>query len=128
MRPLDPRLVRWARATRAFLGATVVAGVITTAAIIVQAVLLATIIIQVFQQDATLPQVWPQTMALAAVNLVISDRLRFVGGVGWRDRLDSCVSGDWGGDRVVDRRVGCRHEVDDEQEGYVESGAEAVGE
>lgn len=70
MRPLDPRLVRWARATRAFLGATVVAGVITTAAIIVQAVLLATIITQVFQQDATLPQVWPQTMALAAVIVI----------------------------------------------------------
>ncbi len=70
MRPLDPRLVRWARATRAFLAATVLAGVITTAAIIIQAVLLATIITQVFQQDATLSQVWPQTMALAGVIVV----------------------------------------------------------
>lgn len=70
MRPLDPRLMHWARATRVFLVATVVAGLITTAAIIAQAVLLATIITEVFQQDATLDQVWPQTMMLAGVIVV----------------------------------------------------------
>lgn len=70
MRPLDPRLMHWAQATRVFLVATVVAGLITTAAIIAQAVLLATIITEVFQQDATLDQVWPQTMMLAGVIVV----------------------------------------------------------
>ena len=62
--------MHWAQATRVFLVATVVAGLITTAAIIAQAVLLATIITEVFQQDATLDQVWPQTMMLAGVIVV----------------------------------------------------------
>lgn len=62
--------MRWARSTRVFLIASVLAGVVTTAAIIVQAVLLATVITQVFQAGATLSQVWPQVQGLAAVVVV----------------------------------------------------------
>lgn len=72
MRPLDPRLLQWARATKVFLIASVLAGAVTTAAIIAQAILLASIITEVFQQDATLAEVWPQTMMLAGVVVVRS--------------------------------------------------------
>ena len=70
MKPLDPRLLRWARSTRAFLVASVLTGVVTTAAIVAQAVLLATIITQVFQAGASLSDVWAQVQGLAAVILV----------------------------------------------------------
>ncbi len=62
--------MRWARATRVFLITTILAGVITTAAIIVQAMLLATVITQVFQDHASLEQIWPQVMWLAGVVVV----------------------------------------------------------
>lgn len=67
---MDPRLLRWARATRVFLIATILAGVVTTIAIIIQAFLLASVITDVFQQDKTLEQIWPQVMGLAAVVVV----------------------------------------------------------
>ena len=70
MKPLDPRLLKWAQATRVFLIATILAGVVTTLAIIIQAFLLASVITEVFQQDATLEQIWPQVMGLAGVVVV----------------------------------------------------------
>lgn len=77
MKPLDPRLLRWARATRWFLLASVLAGVVTTATIIAQAVLLATIITRVFQAGATLADVWPQVTYLAGV-IVLRSILAFL--------------------------------------------------
>ena len=54
MRPLDPRLLRHARSTRAFLATTVVIGVLTAGLVIVQAFDLARIIVAGFQQGASL--------------------------------------------------------------------------
>ena len=48
MRPLDPRLLRAARATRAYLVATVVCGMTAAGLILAQAVLLADVIARVF--------------------------------------------------------------------------------
>ena len=47
MRPLDPRLLRYARSTRGFITAVVVLGVVTACLIIVQARLLSSVIVDV---------------------------------------------------------------------------------
>jgi thiol reductant ABC exporter CydD subunit len=80
VRPLDPRLLRWARATKVFLVASVLAGVITAVAIIAQAYLLASIITRVYQQGADLTAIWPQVCQLAAV-VVVRAALAF--GLDW---------------------------------------------
>lgn len=67
MKPLDPRLLRWARATRGFLLASVVAGTLTAGLVIAQAVLLASIITDVFVHGAALPAIGQQVWLLAAV-------------------------------------------------------------
>ncbi|MEU4561171.1 thiol reductant ABC exporter subunit CydD [Actinoplanes sp. NPDC023936] len=54
MKPLDPRLLRYARATRAYLAATVVLGAAQAALLIAQAVLLANAITGVFLDDRAL--------------------------------------------------------------------------
>lgn len=77
VKPLDPRLVRWARATRVFLVASVLAGAVTAVAIVAQAVLLASIITDVFQQGATLADVADQVWLLAAV-IVARSALAFL--------------------------------------------------
>ena len=49
MRPVDPRLLRYARSTRGFLVLAVVLGAVIAALVIVQARLLSTAIVEVAQ-------------------------------------------------------------------------------
>ncbi len=83
MRPFDPRLLRFASATRGFIGASVVAGIITTGLIIAQAFAITDIVVPVFTEGQTLEQVSGALYVLTAVVLVrigvayISERLAF---------------------------------------------------
>jgi ABC-type transport system involved in cytochrome bd biosynthesis fused ATPase/permease subunit len=67
MRPLDPRLMRYARSTRAFLTLSVLLGVATAGLIIGQAWLLTTAIVDVFVDHQPLATVRPVLVALVAV-------------------------------------------------------------
>ncbi|WP_030443312.1 thiol reductant ABC exporter subunit CydD [Actinoplanes subtropicus] len=67
MRPLDPRLLRYARASRWYLGATVALGVLSAVLIVGQASLLAYGISAVFLDGATVTTLMPALLALAAV-------------------------------------------------------------
>jgi len=67
VRPLDPRLLRYARASRWYLGATVALGVLSAALIVGQAALLAYGISAVFLDGATVAGLTPALVALAAV-------------------------------------------------------------
>ena len=67
MRPLDPRLIKWAQATRLFLIISVILGTATAIAIVVQAALLARIITDVFQRGADISDVAQLTAGFAAV-------------------------------------------------------------
>ena len=67
MRPLDPRLMKWAQATRLFLIISVILGTATAIAIVVQAALLARIITDVFQRGADVSDVAQSTAGFAAV-------------------------------------------------------------
>ncbi len=67
MRPLDPRLLRHAQSTKRFLVMTVVIGVLTAAMVIVQAFVLARIIVAGFQQEASLASQRGPILVLAAV-------------------------------------------------------------
>jgi ATP-binding cassette, subfamily C, bacterial CydCD len=69
MRPVDPRLLRYARSTRGFLILAVVLGVIVAALVIVQARLLADAIVEVAEGRATLTTISGVLIALAAVFL-----------------------------------------------------------
>ena len=69
MRPVDPRLLRYARSTRGFLILAVVLGVVIAALVIVQARLLSTAIVEVAQGRATLSTVSGVLVALLAVFL-----------------------------------------------------------
>ena len=69
MRPVDPRLLRYARSTRGFLVLAVVLGAVVAALVIAQARLLATAIVDVAQGRATLTTVSGVLVALAAVFL-----------------------------------------------------------
>jgi ATP-binding cassette subfamily C protein CydD len=72
VKPLDPRLLRYARATRAYLAATVVLGAAQAALLIAQAVLLASAITAVFLdgRSLTLAGVLPLAAVVAARALV----------------------------------------------------------
>lgn len=70
MRPLDPRLLRYARSTRAYLAVCVVLGVVTAALVVAQAWLLARVITSVFQDGADLAAERGRMLALGAVLLV----------------------------------------------------------
>lgn len=52
MKPVDPRLLRYARATRIFLLAAVALGLAGAGLVVAQAVLLAEVIVGAFQQGA----------------------------------------------------------------------------
>ncbi|HAN71738.1 MAG TPA: hypothetical protein DCQ36_09155, partial [Actinobacteria bacterium] len=52
MRPLDPRLLRYARSTRGFIVLAVVLGILTAVLVIVQARLLSDVIVRVTAQGA----------------------------------------------------------------------------
>ena len=67
MRPVDPRLLRYARSTRGFLVLVVVLGVFTAGLVIAQARLLATAIVEVAQGRADLGSVSGVIVGLAAV-------------------------------------------------------------
>ena len=69
MRPLDPRLLRHARSTRRFLAGTVVIGVLTAGLVIVQAFVLARIVVAGFQQGASLADERDAIIVLAVVVL-----------------------------------------------------------
>ena len=67
MRPLDPRLLRYARTTRAYLAVTVVLGGILAGLIVAQATLLASGITAVFLGGAGVPELTPTLYWLVAV-------------------------------------------------------------
>ena len=67
VRPLDPRLGRYARATRAYLAVTVGLGLVTTALIITQAAVLAHIIAAAEQRGAGLAALRGPLVVLAVV-------------------------------------------------------------
>jgi len=69
MRPVDPRLLRYARSTRGFLALAVILGVAVAVLVIVQARLLATAIVEVAQGRADLATISGVLVALAAVFL-----------------------------------------------------------
>ena len=67
MRPVDPRLLRYARSTRVFLALSVVIGVVIAVLVILQARLLSTAIVDVAQGGLTFDAVGSTLLALAAV-------------------------------------------------------------
>lgn len=66
MRPLDPRLLRYARSTRGFIGIAVVLGVLTALIVIAQARLLADVIVRVSSEGAGWSDVRDTVLLLAA--------------------------------------------------------------
>ncbi|MGI5241223.1 thiol reductant ABC exporter subunit CydD [Dactylosporangium sp. CA-139066] len=71
MRPLDPRLLRHARATRAYLALSVALGVALAALIVAQATLLADAIADVYLHGASVPDLTP---ALAWLLVIVALR------------------------------------------------------
>lgn len=67
MRPLDPRLLRHARATRSFLVAAVLLGTCSALLIVAQAFLIAGVVVAAFQQGADVPDVLTPLAWLAAI-------------------------------------------------------------
>ncbi len=67
MRPLDPRLLRYARSTRGFLILAVGLGAVIAALVILQARLLSSVIVEVAQGRADLASVGAALLALAGV-------------------------------------------------------------
>lgn len=67
MKPLDPRLLRYARAARGYLALTVSLGLVTAGLVIAQAVLLAQVLAAAAHDGATLPDLLPRVGWLAAV-------------------------------------------------------------
>jgi ATP-binding cassette subfamily C protein CydD len=70
MRPLDPRLLRHARAARTYVLVTAVLGILTTGLVVAQAVLLARVISGVIEDAETLDDVRPAVLALAGLVLL----------------------------------------------------------
>jgi len=69
MKPLDPRLLRYARATRAYLGLSVLLGTVTAGLIIAQASLLAELVARAFLDGAALGELRTPMLLLLAVVL-----------------------------------------------------------
>jgi ATP-binding cassette subfamily C protein CydD len=67
VKPLDPRLLRYARAARGYLALTVVLGLVTAGLVIAQAVLLAQVLAAAAHDGATLPDLLPRVGWLAVV-------------------------------------------------------------
>lgn len=67
MKPLDPRLLRYARSTRGFLMLAVVIGTITAVLVIVQAKLLSDVIVRVTSEGASWEDVRDAVLLLAGV-------------------------------------------------------------
>ena len=67
MRGFDRRLLTYARSTRAFLIASVAVQSLQAVLIVIQALLIATIIVEAFTEGATLDQVMNRVVQLAVV-------------------------------------------------------------
>ncbi|MEY4136747.1 MAG: hypothetical protein RL205_875 [Actinomycetota bacterium] len=67
MRPLDPRLLRYARSTRGFMVAAVLLGVVTAILVILQARALSTVIVDVTAHGFSLSEVGGLVLAVAAL-------------------------------------------------------------
>lgn len=69
MKPIDPRLLRYARATRLFLAAVVALGLAGAALVIAQAMLVAEVVVGGFEDGATVSALRTPLLLLAAVAL-----------------------------------------------------------
>ncbi|GGX11944.1 ABC transporter [Streptomyces malachitofuscus] len=67
MKPIDPRLLRYARATRGFLAAVVGLGVLGAVLVIAQAMLIAEIVVGAFEDDLSVGDLSTPLLLLAAV-------------------------------------------------------------
>ncbi|MGW3931564.1 thiol reductant ABC exporter subunit CydD [Streptomyces microflavus] len=67
MKPIDPRLVRYAQATRLFLTAVVALGLVGAALVIAQAMLIAEIVVGGFEDGLTVTELRTPLLLLAAV-------------------------------------------------------------
>ncbi|WP_190155792.1 thiol reductant ABC exporter subunit CydD [Streptomyces litmocidini] len=67
MKPIDPRLLRYARATRLFLSAVVVLGLVGAVLVIAQAMLVAEIVVGAFQQARSVADLATPLLLLAGV-------------------------------------------------------------
>ena len=67
VKPIDPRLLRYARATRLFMVAVVGLGVVGAALVIAQAMLIAEVVVGVFQHGMTVAELRTPLLLLAAV-------------------------------------------------------------
>ncbi|MGW5064520.1 thiol reductant ABC exporter subunit CydD [Streptomyces cyaneofuscatus] len=67
MKPIDPRLLRYARATRFFLAAVVGLGLVGAALVIAQAMLIAEIVVGGFEDGLTVTELHTPLLLLAAV-------------------------------------------------------------
>lgn len=69
MKPIDPRLLRYARATRLFLAVVVGLGVVGAALVIAQAMLIAEVVVGAFQHEMPVAQLRTPLLLLAVVAL-----------------------------------------------------------
>ncbi|MEU3370699.1 thiol reductant ABC exporter subunit CydD [Streptomyces sp. NPDC006660] len=67
MKPIDPRLLRYARATRVFLAAVVALGLVGAGLIVAQAMLIANVVVGAFQHGHTVAGLRTSLLLLAAV-------------------------------------------------------------
>ncbi|WP_030938788.1 thiol reductant ABC exporter subunit CydD [Streptomyces sp. NRRL S-646] len=67
MKPIDPRLLRYARATRLFMVAVVGLGVVGAALVIAQAMLIAEVVVGAFQHGMSVAELRTPLLLLAAV-------------------------------------------------------------
>ncbi|MFB7941982.1 thiol reductant ABC exporter subunit CydD [Streptomyces sp. NPDC056049] len=67
MKPIDPRLLRYARATRVFLVAVVVLGLVGAALVIAQAMLIAEVVVGSFQKGLSVSALTTPLLLLAGV-------------------------------------------------------------
>ncbi|MCF8527658.1 MAG: thiol reductant ABC exporter subunit CydD [Candidatus Nanopelagicales bacterium] len=67
MRPLDPRLMRYARSTRGFIVIAVVLGIVTAVLVIIQARLLSDVIVRVTSEGASWSDVRDSVVLIASV-------------------------------------------------------------
>ncbi|MFG2808730.1 thiol reductant ABC exporter subunit CydD [Streptomyces massasporeus] len=67
MKPIDPRLLRYARATRAFLVAVVALGAVGAGLVIAQAMLIAEVVVGAFQHRMSVSDLGTPLLLLAAV-------------------------------------------------------------
>ncbi|MFF7179831.1 thiol reductant ABC exporter subunit CydD [Streptomyces sp. NPDC008121] len=67
VKPIDPRLLRYARATRRFLAAVVVLGLFGAALVVAQAMLIADVVVGAFQQGRSVSDLTTPLLLLAGV-------------------------------------------------------------